>query len=157
MRTRAQDGTYFFTVNLAERHGNIILSPCSPLWRGRNTCTAFGNCRQTMTHSQCVWRPIKSRFSRSLPKDERRSQSRVCKSKRGIWRRRYWERLVRSEAHFQRCLDYIHYNPIKHGHAAHALDWPHSSFRHWAERGVCPMDWATAPKAGLPQSNEMLD
>jgi len=98
------------------------------------------------------WRLIKSRFSRSLPKNERRSQSRECKKERGIWQRRYWEQLVRGDVHFQRCLHYIHYNPIKHGYVSHALHWPHSSFLPWAERGVYPMDWATALETVLPQS-----
>ena len=171
VRTRVQGGTYFFTVTLAERHGNTLLVDRIDALK-----EAFRRTRKdhlfTMPafvvlpeHLHCIWRLplgdddfpmrwrlIKSRFSRSLPKDERRSQSRECKSERGIWQRRYWEQLVRSEAHYQRCMDYIHYNPIKHGHATRALDWPHSSFRCWAERGVYPMDWASAPKAGPPQS-----
>lgn len=67
------------------------------------------------------WRLIKSRFSRCLPRGERRTQSRECKNEGGVWQRRYWEELVRSEEHFQGCMDYIHYNPIKHGHATLAL------------------------------------
>jgi putative transposase len=52
--------------------------------------------------------------------------------------------MIRDDADFQRCLDYIHYNPVKHHHSARAMDWPHSSFRHWVERGVYPLEWATA-------------
>jgi len=175
VRTRVQGGTYFFTVTLAERHGNTLLvdriDPLKDAFRRTRQDHPFAMPAFVVLpeHLHCIWklppgdddfpmrwRLIKSRFSRSLPKDERRSNSRECKSERGIWQRRYWEQLVRSEAHFQRCMDYIHYNPIKHGHATHALDWPHSSFRHWAERGVYPMDWAVPPKAGLPQSDEML-
>jgi putative transposase len=90
------------------------------------------------------WRLI-SRFSRSLRKDERRSQSRACKNGRGIGQGRNWEQLVRSEAHFQRCLEY-HYNPFKHGYAPGAVAWPHSSFRYWADRGVHAMDWRPHPR-----------
>ena len=171
VRARVQGGTYFFTVNLAERHGSTLLVDRIDALK-----EAFRRTRQdhpfTMPafvvlpeHLHCIWklpagdddfpmrwRLIKSRFSRSLPKVERYSQSRTCKNERGIWQRRYWEQVVRSEAHFQHCMNYIHYNPIKHGHATHALDWPHSSFWYWAERGIYPMDWATAPKADLPQS-----
>jgi len=171
VRTRVQGGTYFFTVTLAERHGNTLLvdriDPLKDAFRRTRQDHPFAMPSFVVLpeHLHCIWklppgdddfprrwRLIKSRFSRSLPKGERRSQSRECKSERGIWQRRYWEQLVRSEAHYQRCMDYIHYNPIKHGHATRALDWPHSSFRHWAERGIYSMDWATAPKAGLPQS-----
>ena len=171
VRARVQGGTYFFTVNLAERHGNTLLVDHIDALKD-----AFGHTRQDHPfamlafvvlpeHLHCLWRMppgdddfptrwrlIKSRFSRSLPNVERRSESRQDKNERGIWQRRYWEQLVRNEAHFLRCLDYIHYNPIKHGHVSRALDWPHSSFRYWVERGVYPLDWAVAPIGDLPES-----
>ena len=164
VRTREKGGTYFFTVNLAERRNNALLIDRIGALR-----EAFRLTRQDHPfampafavlpeHLHCLWtlppgdadypmrwRLIKSRFSRSLLADERRSDSRMRKKERGIWQRRYWEQLVRDETHFQHCLDYIHYNPIKHGHAVRALDWPHSSFKHWVERGVYPMDWAITP------------
>ena len=54
---------------------------------------------------------------------------------------------MRDEADFKRCLDYIHYNPIKHGYVNRAIDWPHSSFQHWAARDVYPPDWGSHPDA----------
>ena len=39
-------------------------------------------------------------------------------------------------------LDYIHYNPVKHGHVSRTADWPHSSFRRYVQRGVYPLDWS---------------
>jgi len=164
VRTRVKGGIYFFTVNLAERRGNTLLVDHIDLLR-----QAFRLTRQDHPfampafvvlpeHLHCLWtlppgdadyptrwRLIKTRFSRSLPAGERRSDSRMRKKERGIWQRRYWEQLVRDEAHFQHCLDYIHYNPVKHGHVARALDWPHSSFKHWVERGIYPRDWAITP------------
>ena len=38
-------------------------------------------------------------------------------------------------------LDYIHYNPVKHGHVARPADWPYSTFRRYVERGAYPPDW----------------
>jgi len=58
---------------------------------------------------------IKSAFSRALPKTERRSNVRQSAGERGIWQRHYSEYWIRGEADYQRHLDYVHANPVKHG------------------------------------------
>jgi putative transposase len=40
-------------------------------------------------------------------------------------------------------MDYIHFNPVKHGLAAHPGDWPFSSFATYVRLGLYPSDWAT--------------
>ena len=88
------------------------------------------------------WRMIKSMFSHSLPNDERISVSRLAKGERGIWQRRYWEHQIRDELDFQRHVDYIHINPVKHGHVQRVKDWPHSSFHRYVREGLLPDSWA---------------
>ncbi len=66
----------------------------------------------------------------------------------GLWQRRFWDHLIRNEADLQRHLDYMHYNPVKHGHARCALTWPYSSFRSYVRAGTLSPDWAAAPKHG---------
>ncbi|MHB1187250.1 REP-associated tyrosine transposase [Thiobacillus sp.] len=61
----------------------------------------------------------------------------------GIWQRRFWEHLIRDDEDYARHMDYIHYNPVKHGHVENPADWPHSSFQKCVERGIYPMDWAS--------------
>jgi putative transposase len=80
-----------------------------------------------------------------LPRGERISASRAAKAERGIWQRRYWEHTLREEDDFARHLDYIHFNPVKHGHAVRVQDWPFSSFRRWVRLGAYPVDWAGDP------------
>ena len=60
----------------------------------------------------------------------------------GIWQRRFWEHAIRDAADLTRHVDYIHHNPVKHGHADRIVDWPYSSFHRYVERGVYPPDWA---------------
>jgi putative transposase len=43
--------------------------------------------------------------------------------------------------HVERHVDYIHYNPIKHGLVSRVIDWPYSSFHRYVERGILPGDW----------------
>ena len=64
------------------------------------------------------------------------------KGERGIWQRRYWEHTLRDGHDFARHADYIHFNPVKHGHVARAADWPYSSFHRMVRLGFYPADWA---------------
>jgi REP-associated tyrosine transposase len=161
LRNRTVGGTYFFTVNLAERRGSRLLSEHVEALRSafRRTCLErpFTTIAWVVLpeHLHCLWRLpagdddyatrwrlIKSRFSRALPRTERRSASRRAKAERGVWQRRYWEHLVRDDADLRAHVDYIHINPVKHGHAVRATDWPHSSFHRFVERGWLAEDWA---------------
>jgi putative transposase len=86
------------------------------------------------------WSLIKSGFSRSL--DPRaRSASKVGKREKGIWQRRYWEHAIRDDADLERHVDYVHFNPIKHGYVTRVADWPHSSFHRFVEQGLIDPDW----------------
>jgi putative transposase len=164
-RLQITGGCYFFTVNLAKRQGNDLL-----IRQIDNLRAAFRQTRNSHPfeidaivilpeHLHCLWqlpagdkdyptrwRLIKSRFSMSIAQDEAVSPSRRRKGERGIWQRRYWEHCIRDEADYQNHLDYIHYNPVKHGHVEWVKDWPYSSFHRWVKRGMYPENWAASPE-----------
>ncbi len=94
------------------------------------------------------WCLIKSGFSRALPKTERRSEVRKAAGERGIWQRHYWEHLIRDDADYQRHVDYVHVNPLKHGHVRRVQDWPYSTFHRYVEAGIYPVDWCGDVDAG---------
>ncbi|MCP2039617.1 putative transposase [Neisseria sp. HSC-16F19] len=87
-------------------------------------------------------RMIKAGFSRALPKIEAVSAARQRKNERGIWQRRYWEHQIRDERDLNAHIDYIHFNPVKHGYVTRVADWPYSSFHRYVEQGILPEDWA---------------
>jgi putative transposase len=63
----------------------------------------------------------------------------------------YWEHAIRDDADLERHVDYIHFNPVKHGLVSCVGDWPHSSFKQYVARGDLPPDWggdATSNLAG---------
>ncbi|MCP4409944.1 MAG: transposase, partial [Gammaproteobacteria bacterium] len=95
------------------------------------------------------WALIKAGFSRGIPLGERRSRSRLKRGERGIWQRRYWEHLIRDDRDYRRHVDYIHWNPVKHGWVNRVADWPHSSFHGYLRRGIVPADWAGEPDENL--------
>ena len=153
-------GSFFFTVNLAERRLQLLTEHVDEL---RN---AFRKVRERHPftidamvvlhdHLHAVWtlpegdadfatrwQLIKSAFSHSLPSGERISESRAARGERGIWQRRYWEHTIRDERDFARHVDYIHINPVKHGLVTRVRDWPFSSFHRMVKLGVYPQDWA---------------
>ena len=74
-----------------------------------------------------------------------------------VWQRRFWEHTIRNERDFQRCIDYIHYNPVKHGATPCPHDWQQSSFHAWARSGVYANDWSCACDGRVPKLLEFAD
>jgi len=174
-RARIPGSTWFFTVNLAQRHNNALLVQHIDALRG-----AFATVRARHPfdleavvvlpdHLHCLWRLpphdsdyglrwglIKAAFSRQLDVVERRSASRSRRGERGIWQRRFWEHWIRDEADYASHADYIHYNPVKHGWASTPGNWPHSTFDRFVARGVYAPDWGTnAPQADKLEAGEL--
>ena len=98
------------------------------------------------------WMLIKAGFSRGLIKDERINSSRMKKGERGIWQRRYWEHLIRDDRDYEKHVDYIHYNPVKHGHVKRASDWPHSSIHRYIAMGVVDANWGVGYQVMEPNA-----
>ncbi len=65
------------------------------------------------------------------------------KGEQEIWQRRYWEHTCKDQDDLNTHVEYIHYNPVKHGYVTEPCLWEHSSFRKYVEDGVYEMDWAT--------------
>ncbi|SBT07865.1 conserved hypothetical protein [Candidatus Accumulibacter aalborgensis] len=161
-------GTYFFTVNLLQRQGNDLLTRHVDLLRESVRLVRQGHPFHIHgwvvlpDHLHCVielppadadfatrWRLIKMGFSKTIPGGEIVSVVRVRRGERGIWQRRYWEHLIRDQADFQAHMDYVHFNPVKHGLAGRVLDWPYSTFHQLVAAGVYPADWAGAEGKSL--------
>jgi putative transposase len=159
-RLRVPGGSYFFTVALANRRSDLLLREIAALR------TAVARTRRmhpfridawvvlpehlhavwTLPDGEAAyslrWTLIKRWFSAAIPPGEERSASRVAKGERGLWQRRFWEHTVRDDTDFARHVDYVHFNPVKHGLAASAADCPYSSFRQAVARGLSPACWA---------------
>lgn len=87
------------------------------------------------------WRIIKSHFSRQFNANPQRSNSKINHREKGIWQRRYWEHQIRNEQDLQRHVDYIHYNPVKHGLVRQVKDWPHSTFHRYVRQNMNSENW----------------
>jgi len=158
-RSDIAGGTYFFTVNLADRGRTLLVDQAHILRTVMRTVKErhpFDIDAMVVLpdHLHMLWTMpkgdndyptrmmlIKAGFSRLMEKGEYQGASRLSKGERGIWQRRYWEHLIRNEEDFARHVDYIHYNPVKHGHAERAADWRYSSIHRYIEEGVVSAGW----------------
>ena len=89
------------------------------------------------------WRIIKSHFSSNFSANAQRSNSKIKHREKGIWQRRYWEHQIRDEQGLQLHVDYIHYDPVKHGLVAQVKDWPYSTFHRYVRRRIYPENWGS--------------
>jgi putative transposase len=158
-RSQVPGGTWFFTVTLADRQSRLLIEEIALL---RQAYRQTQHARPFQTHAICIlpdhihtiwalpdgdsdyagrWSLLKSTFSRPLPATPRTS-SHLRKREKGIWQRRFWEHQIRDELDLQRHVDYIHYNPVKHGLVERVADWPYSSFNRYVGKGLLPGDWA---------------
>ncbi|MCS4533086.1 REP-associated tyrosine transposase [Neisseria montereyensis] len=152
-------GTFFFTVKLADPKSRLLVEYIHLL----REAYAFVQKRYPFeTAAICVlpnhihaiwtlpdgeydyslrWRLIKTRFSNHFTKQDNLSASKQRRHEKGIWQRRFYEHTIRNETDYQRCVDYVHFNPVKHGISTNVKDWPFSSFHHYVNNGLLPPDW----------------
>ena len=164
-RIFAEGGTFFFTVVtydrlpiLSHEHARNILHQAWFEVKERFPFKTLAVCLLP-DHLHCIWKlpegdadypirwkEIKRRFTvrylQEVGPGEERNQSRQKKQEAAIWQRRYWEHTIDHQEDLEEHLDYIHYNPIKHGYVKQAGDWPYSSFPRYVKRGIYEPDWA---------------
>lgn len=170
-RNRIAGGTYFFTVNLLDRRSDLLVAQIDALRaavRAVRARTPFHidawvvlpdhmHCLWTLPEGDAEfpgrWYAIKVAFSKRVSPIEPRSPVRLRRGERGIWQRRYWEHTIRDDRDYALHMDYIHFNPVKHGFASAPADWPFSSFRRCVARGLYPREWIGGD-AELPDAGE---
>jgi len=163
-RARITGGTYFFTVVSFRRARIFIEEENIALLR-----EAFRTVMKRHPffieafvllpdHMHCIWtlpsgdadfskrwRLIKSYFSRKC--DDRYRQrpfsSRIAKKEQAIWQRRFWEHWIQDEHDFINHVEYIHYNPVKHGLVDRPIDWPYSSLHSHIKQGKSDPNWGS--------------
>ncbi len=146
-------GTYFFTVNLAQRGGDLLVREIELL---RSSYASVSTQHPIQCDAMVIlpdhlhavwtlpdgdadfsvrWKKIKARFSKHCSVVSDVSDSKASKGERGIWQRRFWEHCIRDEEDFAAHVKYCHLNPVKHGLVERAVDWPYSTVHRDLEVG----------------------
>ena len=158
--------SYFFTLTLQDRRSDLLICKIKELRiafqqvmkarpftiDGIVVLPEHMHMTMTLPHGDTNYSQrisfIKSAFSRQIEPMECINSSRRTKRERGIWQRRFWEHLIRDEQDYEKHLDYIHYNPVKHGHVKSPALWPHSSIHRYIHSGILPNNWASSDVTG---------
>jgi len=157
-------GTYFFTVVTFDRRPILTSESSRPILREvwlyiqeRYPFKVDAICLLP-EHLHCIWTlpsndadysrrwsAIKGLFSRKYlaagGEEGTRNPSRARKGEAAVWQRRFWEHCVRDQEDFNRHVDYIHFNPVKHGLVESPRDWPWSSFHRYVAAGYYVSEW----------------
>ncbi len=67
----------------------------------------------------------------------------VKKGEKGIFQRRYFEHTICSQEELNNHINYIHYNPVKHGYVRNVKDWEHSSFHKFVKGKFYDINWGS--------------
>ena len=93
-------------------------------------------------------------YRRSVGSSEAAAFRRAARGERNVWQPRFWEHTVRDEADLKRCVDYVHWNPMKHGLVRRVMDYPWSSYHRYVRMGEYAGDWGDhdpCPGFGMPE------
>ena len=155
-RARIKGGIYFFTLTTFNRKKILtypenveILREAFRYVTGKHffTINAFVllpdhlHCIWTLPQNDSDfsmrWRLIKSYFTRKCAKKFKSSPCKLRKDEKeqAIWQRRFWEHLIRDKKDMINQVEYIHYNPVKHGLASAPKKWQYSSFHRYVSEG----------------------
>ena len=90
-------------------------------------------------------RILKTNFTKRLPKEcyNLFNESRTKRGELGVWQRRFWEHRIRDDKDLSEHIDYIYYNPVKHGYVRSVKDWQYSSFHQDVKNGIMDIDWGS--------------
>jgi putative transposase len=148
IRSTTPGASYFFTVTLQDRSADTLVRHVDAL----RECIRAVKTRHPFDIDAMVVLPEHLHAVWTMPREDADFPTRWMLVKQGfskrlgrpVWQRRYWEHQIRDEDDLRRHIDYIHFNPVKHGRVQRAGDWPHSSFHRYVREGRLPADWGLA-------------
>jgi len=167
-RANTPGGTYFFTVNTLGRQRFLTdvdvrraLREGIALARRMKPFTINGWVLLP-DHLHCIWtlpphdadfssrwsiikRTVTQRCAARLNRLELLTERRRLRHQSSLWQHRFWEHQIRDEGDFRRHVDYMHWNPVKHGYVTRVADWPYSTFHRLVREGLYPIDWGGHP------------
>jgi len=163
-RAMTKGGTYFFTVVTFQRQKILCeLDIRTALRDGiRATQKIHPFCIDAWVllpdHLHCIWtlplddanfsvrwamikRYVSKECGSKFQHPHGNSASKIKRNESTIWQRRFWEHQIRDEHDYEKHMDYLHFNPVKHGYVSRAADWPYSTLLRLIQEGVYDKNW----------------
>ena len=171
-RSRVPGACYFLTLALQDRRRDLLVRYCDDLRQSFRKAMI----RKPFRLLAIVVLPDHLHMLMELPPGDADFSSRVRMLKSGfvsllrgrpgvalkfnvkgeanLWQRRFWEHLIRDERDYAAHVDYIHFNPVKHGLVSSVREWPLSSFHRFVKQGGLPADWAGGAELDVASAGE---
>jgi putative transposase len=164
-RARVPGGSFFFTLVTHDRHPWLadpeVARTLGDVMRRVRAERPFETLAMVLMpdHLHCIWRlpPEDADFSTRwlLIKQFMTHRLSGRMAKRPLWQARFWEHCLRDERDVAQHIDYIHFNPVKHGYVKQVCEWPYSSFHKHVASGIYPANWGvSASVSTLPDVGE---
>lgn len=167
IRSSAQGGVYFFTLVAYNRRRIFCNADFLQAFKQSIKHIQHQNPFEVLAwvqmpdHLHCIWKmpnddadygmrwsQIKRLTTQSCPQyhlpHDKLSASKIKRNEKGIWQRRFYEHKIRNEQDLIMHMDYLHYNPVKHGLVDNVADWQYSSFHRLVGEGRYPADWGSS-------------
>lgn len=154
-------GQIYFITSVTHNRERILVENSDMFWAGiekvkKDTSFELSAWVIMPDHFHFVLDPLESDLSSVMKRIKLAFAYRFRKSKglyRGqVWQSRFWDHIIRDDNDLSRHLDYIHYNPVKHGLVSSPFDWELSSIHGFLKRGQYDSDWGTR-KAPIFEGN----
>ena len=165
-RSLVPGGTFFFTVVTYRRRPILVSEESRAILHAawNNVCERYPFQTDAICllpdHIHCIWtlperdnqyslrwgeikRIFSEAYNRPIGAKAKVNESRQKRGETAIWQRRFWEHTIRDLDDYQHHLDYIHYNPVKHGLVNNVIDWEWSSFHRYVRLGQCEKEWGS--------------
>ncbi len=169
-RANAKGGTYFFTVVTYRRQGFLCDENVRHALRNgiQNTRAIhpfeINGWVLLPDHLHCIWtlppddadfgvrwamikRFVTKQCGSSLRREDWMNDSKRKRKESTLWQRRFWEHQIRDEQDYEAHMNYLHFNPVKHGYVKSVKDWPYSTFHRYVRAGVYSEDWSSGETA----------
>ena len=158
-RYRVRGGVYFFTVVLKDRRSDLLVRHVDILRK------AILNVKEVYPfeinsivvlpdHIHAIWtlpegdddfsrrwNLIKGNFTKRV-NEYHRNIKKDNRNEYNLWQSRYWEHMIKNEIDYEKHVNYIHYNPVKHGLVKRIREWRYSSFHRFVRQGILPINWS---------------
>ena len=155
------NAVYFFTIvtrnrdfTFSNREDYLIL------WHSLKTVAA--DAKSTLeafvflpNHLHILLKQGNKPFSTQIARFKRKMNTACFQSSGSLWQPRFWEHMIRDDLDYCRHVEYIHYNPVKHGLVKRPFDWKYSSFHRYVRDGVYAEDWADGKDIVIPGKDDL--
>jgi putative transposase len=150
LRRYHRQGNIYFITNVTFQRKPVLVDNIDLLW------TSFSTIKTKAAYDLIAWVILPDHFHVVIdPKRNNISnvlqrikmsfgflwRKRMYLRSGRVWQNRFWDHIIRDQKDMNRHIDYVHFNPAKHGYVNSPFDWTHSSIHKYHTEGFYSRDW----------------